>query len=299
MFYYTLTATQGVRISARQVGLFLVTVPLVVLLVHTFCFFQFEDLHLAHQHFELSGFTGLYLKTFAGLINVFNITFLIRTWRLIWLHRINLDEKVYHAESKEITWFYVFIGGFIFNYLIFMVSLGIGIIYKENYSVNAVQSTAVLGHLFSMFYYLINQPRVTAIGEKPYAKYAKQNLPAETSQQYLKELEQLMQHEKPFLSDEITLAQLAETMSIPAHHLSMVMNKELKMNFYQFINHYRVEEAKRLLQAAPSDLPVLRIGFQAGFQSKATFNTIFKKLTGETPTQFRSRQGGEPATRAG
>jgi AraC-like DNA-binding protein len=65
------------------------------------------------------------------------------------------------------------------------------------------------------------------------------------------------------------------------------MNK----TFYDLVNGYRVEEAKRLLLNPNNrSFTILSVGFEAGFNSKTTFNTVFKKFTGLTPTDFRERQ---------
>jgi AraC-like DNA-binding protein len=62
----------------------------------------------------------------------------------------------------------------------------------------------------------------------------------------------------------------------------------MKKNFYDLINGYRVEEAKRLLLDTKNrNYTILSVGFEAGFNSKTTFNTVFKKFTGHTPTDFR------------
>jgi AraC-like DNA-binding protein len=62
-------------------------------------------------------------------------------------------------------------------------------------------------------------------------------------------------------------------------------------NFYDLVNGYRVEEAKRLLLDSKSiNYTILSVGFEAGFNSKTTFNTVFKKFTGFTPTEFRDKQ---------
>jgi AraC-like DNA-binding protein len=65
----------------------------------------------------------------------------------------------------------------------------------------------------------------------------------------------------------------------------------MKKNFYDLVNGYRVEEAKRLLLDPKSfNYTILSVGFEAGFNSKTTFNTVFKKFTGLSPTEFRDKK---------
>lgn len=102
------------------------------------------------------------------------------------------------------------------------------------------------------------------------------------------QLDKLMQDEKLYTDQELSLPQLAEKLDLSLHELSWLLNKEIGKNFYQYINHFRVEQAKELLQS-PSHLhlSILAIGFDAGFNSKTTFNSTFKKMVGMTPREFR------------
>jgi AraC-like DNA-binding protein len=74
------------------------------------------------------------------------------------------------------------------------------------------------------------------------------------------------------------------------HNLSEILNTRLNQNFYDFINRYRVEEVKKRLSENDSGkFSLIAIAFDSGFNSKSSFNTIFKKLTGVTPSQFRNQ----------
>lgn len=107
----------------------------------------------------------------------------------------------------------------------------------------------------------------------------------------------LMEKEKLYQETELTLQQLSEKLNAPSYQVSQAINEGLKKNFYDLVNGYRVEEAKRLLVNPNStNYTILSVGFEAGFNSKTTFNTVFKKFTGQTPTEFRSQQNmSEPA----
>ena len=101
----------------------------------------------------------------------------------------------------------------------------------------------------------------------------------------------LIEKEKIFQEPELTLQQLATKLNSPAYLVSQAINDELNKNFYDLVNGYRVEEAKRLLLHPDNrNYTILSVGFEAGFNSKTTFNTVFKKFTGFTPTQYRDNQ---------
>ena len=100
-------------------------------------------------------------------------------------------------------------------------------------------------------------------------------------------LQQMMDSEKVYLNPELSLPQLATQLNMSTHDLSFVINEGFQENFFQFINRYRIEEAKILLRSAKhKHLSILGIAFEAGFRSKTTFNTTFKKLTGQSPSKF-------------
>ena len=98
----------------------------------------------------------------------------------------------------------------------------------------------------------------------------------------------IMNIKKPFLDCELNLFKLASEMNVSSHILSYVINTGFEENFFQFVNRYRIEEAKKLIIDSKMDhLSILGIGYEVGFNSKTVFNTTFKKMTGKTPSQFK------------
>lgn len=100
-----------------------------------------------------------------------------------------------------------------------------------------------------------------------------------------------MEADKLFQEPELTLQNLSDKLQLPSYQVSQAINEGMSKTFFDLINGYRVEEAKRLLLDVESiNYTVLSVGFEAGFNSKTTFNTVFKKFTGLTPTEFRNKQ---------
>lgn len=97
-----------------------------------------------------------------------------------------------------------------------------------------------------------------------------------------------MRSEKPYLDPELKLVGLSDRLNIPSNHLSQVINEQLNLSFFDFINKYRVDEAKDILKDRSSNDTLLKIAFDVGFNNKVSFNNYFKKLTGITPSQFRN-----------
>lgn len=105
---------------------------------------------------------------------------------------------------------------------------------------------------------------------------------------YIKSLQSYVEEEKVYLNNELLVQDIAVKLNIPAHHISYAINTKLNQNFYDFINKYRIEESKhRLCSPKYKNLSIIGVAFDCGFNSKATFNRLFKKYTGITPSQYR------------
>ncbi|MDR6525556.1 AraC-like DNA-binding protein [Chryseobacterium rhizosphaerae] len=102
----------------------------------------------------------------------------------------------------------------------------------------------------------------------------------------LKSLLKFMETEKPYLDDKLTLQKLAEHLSIPEKQLSVLINQHTGRHFFDFVNEFRIKDAKVLLKDQPQ-LTVLEIVYEVGFNSKSSFYTAFKKETNITPTDYR------------
>jgi AraC-like DNA-binding protein len=100
----------------------------------------------------------------------------------------------------------------------------------------------------------------------------------------------LMKEKQLYLEHHINLASLSEEMKITPHQLSYIINNGFNQNFFQFISAYRIDKAKTLLLDKSSDkLTILGIAYESGFSSKTAFNTTFKKLTNQTPSEFKKQ----------
>jgi AraC-like DNA-binding protein len=102
----------------------------------------------------------------------------------------------------------------------------------------------------------------------------------------LQNLMQFMETEKPYLDDKLTLQKLAEQFNLPEKQLSLLINQHTGKHFFDFINEFRINDAKTLLKEQ-SQLTVLEVLYEVGFSSKSSFYTAFKKETNLTPTDYR------------
>ena len=143
--------------------------------------------------------------------------------------------------------------------------------------------------VYALGYLKMRRPEsVPTEEDEPAKKYEKSMLTPARSERYLNKLLQLMESEQPFTDGDLTIQKLAEKLSIPAPHLSQTINERLGKTFPDFINAYRIEEAKkRLLDPAKKHYTVLAIAEEVGFNSKSAFNDVFKKHVKMTPSEFR------------
>lgn len=104
----------------------------------------------------------------------------------------------------------------------------------------------------------------------------------------IKKIKQHMETQEPYLDASLSMYQLAKQLNLPAHELSQLINHKLNKHFFDFVNEYRVKKAMKILSEPQNNkVTVLEILYEVGFNSKSSFNTVFKKYTGKTPTQYR------------
>ena len=132
--------------------------------------------------------------------------------------------------------------------------------------------------------------RQTNVAERSNNKYVASALSEEEKKKIVDVLENIMQTKKLFLNPELKITDVASEVLFPRKQISQAMNEKLSNNFYNFINRYRIEEAKRLLEDTKySKFSIEGIAHQSGFNSRSSFYTAFRNETGVTPSQFRGK----------
>lgn len=123
--------------------------------------------------------------------------------------------------------------------------------------------------------------------ESKSVSYERSGLSKGQAQVYHRQLLALMKEQKPYLDGELNAPGLATLLGVSVNHLSQILNQEQGQNFFDFVNHYRVEEVKDKMKLAHyRNLTLLAIALESGFNSKTSFNTLFKKFTGQTPSSY-------------
>jgi len=128
-------------------------------------------------------------------------------------------------------------------------------------------------------------------GETP-AQYKTSSLSEAQAEACWQRLEDYLVSHKPYVQNELKIADLAEMLDVPVNHLSQAINQVARLNFFNLIKGYRVQEAKELL--ANSSASISTIALDAGFNSESTFYKHFKRATGMTPRQYRQAHTSGP-----
>lgn len=122
------------------------------------------------------------------------------------------------------------------------------------------------------------------------AKSKRSALEQDFAGQCIKKLTRLMEVEKIYREEDLSLHTLAERLSLPPHQLSQLLNENLERSFSDYINSYRIEEAKEMLSSSTSaEKKIIVIAFDVGFNTKVAFYNAFKKFTGMTPSEFKKQ----------
>ena len=271
----------------------------------TFLYFTFFKGKLSfdnHMFFLDDGYLWVRLMySIAFMSSVSYYTFL--TLKILGRHRKQLKDRFsFLSESNELNWLYVLTAIFGVTYFLYF-SLGTyNVLMKKGFFDIAYTSDVFLTILaFSVSYFGIKQPYLfkvipeeneefMALKKKNESKrkYKNSNLTEEQKEEYVKHIFTFMDEERPFINAELTVQDLSKQLNISRHHLTELLNNDIGKNFFTFINEYRVEEVKRrLLDARFEHLTIVAIAFESGFNSKSTFNSIFKQNTGNTPSQWK------------
>ncbi|MEL7269858.1 MAG: helix-turn-helix domain-containing protein [Bacteroidota bacterium] len=119
-------------------------------------------------------------------------------------------------------------------------------------------------------------------------KYANKTIDTADIETITQGLKVLMEEEKIYIQPDLKLSDLASKIKVSTHTLSQFLNERLGKSFPSYINEYRIQEAKQLIQS-DHRIKLEAVAYDSGFNSKSTFNSAFKKITGVTPSKFKEQ----------
>ncbi len=119
-------------------------------------------------------------------------------------------------------------------------------------------------------------------------KYKKSGLTKSHSLELKEGLLRLMERDKIFKQSDLSLEKLSEKLDTSRHNTSQIINEHFDLGFFEYLNKYRIEEAKSIFDKdVRGNLNVMDVAFEVGYNNRVTFNKIFKRETGYTPSEYR------------
>ena len=195
----------------------------------------------------------------------------------------SLPDAFSYDEDVNLRWLNYLSAAFLVVWVLFLFDEILG-----GTAGNILKALVDFGMVLVLFIIGLSATRQTAavVTDQAKKKYESSTLSAEQATYTQQRLLTLMETEKPYLQGKLTLPQLAKQLNITPNNLSQIINERLERNFFDFVNQYRIEEAKKLL-LADEQRTVLDIALAAGFNSKSGFYKVFKQQIGLTPSAFR------------
>ena len=227
------------------------------------------------------------------------LTYSILAFKRLGTYKQLVEENFSNDSRISLDWLKYWIYGVGLMYLsvaaISMLEGGLGVMFPFN--TDFIVYIMLVFYVICIGYFGIRHQDIFAVGDtnesvslvrsKSQGEYQRSGLKQEIAVSVHENLQEYMHAEKPHLNPKLTLSDLANGMGVTPNHLSQIINQYEKVNFHDFINSHRVDE---FIERASSNqaYSILSHAYDAGFNSKSTFNNVFKKLKGDTPSRYMS-----------
>lgn len=235
-----------------------------------------------------------FIQPLVGIVeNIQMVLYLAFTLQLYYSYRRKIQQFFSNTYTLELNWIrnFLFIYTFLFLYSIFQGAIGnliVDLDWKQRWWYQFFSALAII--YISIKGYFTDTKKLTHINFEIPIKEKEQTVSKTSDEFILKNKEKLsvyMEEEKPFLNPDLNLTELSKMIHLSASVVSETINIGFQKNFNDFVNSYRVSEVQKMLdQGKQKNLSLLGIAYECGFNSKATFNRVFKKLTNLSPSQY-------------
>jgi len=258
-----------------------------------------ERMELVEQKQDLSYYVLLPLL----VLLLVRIYFLVRTTIVVINHQNIIKQSFSYEKEINLAWIKRIVIGLFVTIIIGFI--GIALVSAHLITVYWMDYIIIICNMVLFFYLAFSsykQKSIQSIINNTIQKNIKEdeivevdsipNTSASKAEDNLnpviQQLKQLMESDKLYLEPELNIGNVANQLKIHSHQLSKLINSKLEKNFFEFVNEYRVREFKKLVSNPKNKhISILGLAMDAGFNSKATFNRIFKNTTGFTPSEFR------------
>ncbi|MBO6523597.1 MAG: AraC family transcriptional regulator [Balneolaceae bacterium] len=276
IYYYSRSQIESISIKSFRNWVHLLPFILLLMIVLPYYVLGSEEkIQLSITGFTRTGGLRYFFIAKPWLQALSMICYLVMSWRLISENKL--------MEKRALRFVLYLFAGFVIAYTSYYIMIfTAGYLREYDYAISIAMTVFIytIGYLGY---------RNELEKEKKLAsqKYQNSTLSSGEMKSISSDLLKKMNIEKLYLNRDLNLEKLAESVNTSKHNLSQVLNKEIGKKFSDFINEFRIEEAKNLILDKSEELSISGIAREAGFNNKTSFNTAFKKFTGVTPTRFK------------
>ncbi len=306
-YFYIKTLTNPYfKCSKRQILHFM---PTFVFLLLNIIFYSQLSSNEQHSLFGLKNIEGnkiyqifyyLHIEGYHIILSIQALVYFVMIIRLVYVHRKNMPENFSNYEGVNLNWLVTLLVLFltisVFQEIVGNIKdISTNVNSRVSYNVFMMITLSFIGiagikqkeiylNLFEKQNDNIESNDENNIEE---IKYKSSSLSDIEKQNIAKNLKILLEEKKVFLDNDLKLDNLVVELDTNRQYLSQIINEIYGQNFYALINKYRIEESKKMFfNKKHKQMTIMGIANTVGFNSKSTFNTLFKKNTGKTPSQF-------------
>jgi len=262
----------------------------IILRLFKFSFYQSGELLSESVLYQVN----FWINSLELLAAIFSLIVIFLSIRSLKEYEQKLRANYSEVETRSLSWLRnILIGGLILSFLWTLIII-------SDYGVMpfslALAQFCLLGLSLLIYYVGYSMIIRQELLEAPIFAISNPTNPpvAETSElstkaeEYYKQLKQLMSSDKLYQDDSLNMTTLSEKTGISNSYLSQIINQKEGKNFFDFINGYRIKEVQeKIIDPKFEHYTILALAQEAGFKSKSTFNSFFKKTTGKTPSEYR------------
>lgn len=284
LFYYVSFVTN--QLPKKKGLLFLHLIPAFLMYLYMIPFFLLSNEEKIGVYMNRGAGWELFNTISIWAISISGLVYVIWSEVLLRMHRNNIEDRFSNLEKVNLRWLQILTYG--------MGGIWFLIIFIGG---DALIFSGVVVFVFLIGFFGVRQADIFSHGPsapEEKEKYQKSGLTEEAAAGLHRELKRLMAEEGLYKRTDLSITDISSRLGVHQNHLSQVINQIEKVNFYDFVNTYRIEEFKRLISIPKNQqLTLLSLAFDCGFNSKTSFNRCFKKATGQTPSQYFTAVTGQ------